>query len=136
MRGTCRKRNPGIYCIYIFQEWEEHTVMYINRRRKPKDDREIISTKDEIIYTSTLLQYMVEGIVPLFSTFHAEFKECVDEDELSVKPLEENHKTILNDIGSAVGVSIYYNWFLMQMICSTLFCTIIINSLHQLCIFC
>ena len=127
VRGTCRKQNPD---IYIFQEWEEHKVMYINRRRKPKDDREIISTKDEIIYTSTLLQYIVEGIVPLFSTFCAEFQECVDEDELSVKPLEENHKTILNDLGSAVAVSIYYNWFLMQMICSTLFCTIIINSLH------
>ena len=104
--------------------------MYINRLSKPKDDREIISTKDQIIYTSTLLQYIVEGIVPLFSTFCAEFQECVEfyEDELSVNPLEENHKTILNDLGSAVAVSIYYNWFLMQMIFSTSICTIIIKS--------
>ena len=69
-----------------------------------------ISSFTEVIKSeitiSGLLQYIVEGIVPLLSTFCMEYRKCIEsfDDELSVQPLKPEHKTILNDIGSAVAV--------------------------------
>ena len=109
---ACRRQNPD---LYIFQDWEKHRVWPIHRQPGSNEDISTSSTKEQRTTTSTLLQYIVEGIIPLLSTFCVEYQKLFY-DEPSVVPLKQEHKTILTDLGTAVAVSINYNWFLVQMI--------------------
>ena len=90
------------FLFTYFQEWKEHEIWYIYRPKGTVEDKQI----EREITISGLLQYIVEGIVPLLSTFCVEYQKCIEsfDDELSVQPLKPEHITILNDIGSAVAV--------------------------------
>ena len=108
-RGTHRILTPDLY--YIFQAWQKHIVWKTKRNKGSKEDIEITlpisnsSTEEQRTNISTLLQYIVEGIVPLLSTFCVEYQELFN-DQLSLLP---EHMTILNQVGTAVAVSIIYN---------------------------